>query len=172
MEFLNILSRINWVDILILILLFRISYIGFIRGLGSEIIPLAGIIVTLIISLHYYPQAGTLISNHTPLPKSCSDLICFITLVLLTKYLFNVFDVIIIRKVISIQLAFLLDKIGGLIFGVIRGTLFVSIVLIGLLLVPSDYIQKSVKIDSFMGRKFIEIGHNIHDRATGSLKFL
>lgn len=162
----EILSRINWVDILILLLLFRISYVGFIRGLGSEIIPFLGILVALIISLHYYSKWGKFITSHTPIPIAFSELLSFLGLVFVIKYIFHLIESLIAGKIVTINIASLYDNIGGLIIGAIRGILLVSLVLIALDIAPFDYIDYSINKKSLMGRKFLSIGRFVHKKAT------
>lgn len=166
----EILSRINWVDIVILILLFRISYVGFNRGLGSEIIPFLGILIALIVSLHYYSKWGNFITKHTPIPIAFSQLLSFLGLIFVIKYIFHLLESLIAGKLVTINIASLYDNIGGLIIGAIRGILLVSLVLIALDIVPFDYIDYSINKKSLMGRKFLSIGRLVHKKATAFLR--
>ena len=55
----DIIRRINWVDLLVVILILRISYVAFQEGLSHEIFPIIGGVVIIIVNLHYYERIGS-----------------------------------------------------------------------------------------------------------------
>ena len=166
----EIIPHINWVDVIILILLFRISYAGFSRGLASESIPLIGVFTALNIALHLYLNVGNFIARYTPLTSTYSYLISFIALSFITKYIFQLIEAFVVGKVVTIHIASIYDNIGGLIVGVIRAILLVSIVMIALSMLPIKYMDYSVKEKSFMGKKFIRVGHTVHAKTSQLLR--
>jgi len=60
----EILSKINWVDVLVLILILRTSYVSLQDGLSHEILPLVGSICMLVFSLHYYTKIAAFFYNN------------------------------------------------------------------------------------------------------------
>lgn len=169
MGFSDILQYINWVDILILTLLVRLCYVGFERGLSSEITPVIGTYIALIISLHTYFQIGDVIATYTPLPSTFTYFISFVGLAVLINYIVFLFDLNIVKKIITVQIVSLYNKIGGLVAGALRGILLISIVVIALELVPIGYITYSVAQRSLLASRFSRIGETIHRETTACL---
>ena len=72
----DIITRVNWVDLLALIIILRISYVAFNEGLSHEIFPLTGGIVVVVLSLHYYTKLGQFIWSNIPaIPVEIANLI-------------------------------------------------------------------------------------------------
>ncbi len=166
MELLDIIKSINWVDLVVLILLFRTSCAGFNKGLGSQIFPLIGIYIALIIALQYYSSVGNFVIGHSPLKSDYSYFISYFCLAALVIYIVHLIESFIIGKIVTIHIVSLIDKIAGLCVGIVRGILLVSVVVIGLSLTPFDYVYTSVNEGSLIGKKFLTIGHSIFRRTT------
>jgi len=162
----TLIAKVNWVDVLVLILLIRISYRGFIRGFSSEILPLLGTFLLLIISLHNYAFIGQLVSAYTPLTRPISNLIAFSILTGIVIFLFNMATKI-IQKMVRVEVISFVQHAGGLILGFIRASLTISLVLIFLVLIPIRYLDSSIKDRSVLGMKFLKIGPVIHDSLIG-----
>lgn len=166
----DIAFRINWVDALILILLFRISYVGLNGGLASEVIRFIGIFTSFIIALHYYLSVGNFIASHTPISSGYASLITFIGLIFIIKYIFRIIESYIMGKVITIHIASIYNTIGGLIIGVMRGILLVSIVVMALSITPIEYINHSATKNSVLGNKFLNIGRGVYYKTSRFLR--
>jgi uncharacterized membrane protein required for colicin V production len=52
------ISRFNWIDVLALIILFRMGYIGFRLGLSTEILKVVGVVGGFFLSFRYYQALG------------------------------------------------------------------------------------------------------------------
>ncbi|MBL7068457.1 MAG: CvpA family protein [Candidatus Omnitrophica bacterium] len=164
MGLLDILSRINWVDVLILTILFRICYVGFNRGLANEAVPLIGIYAALVISLHFYAPIGNFISGFTSINKNHAYVLCFVSLAAFTNYVFSIIEAYIVSKVMQIHVASLLDRIGGLFFGILRGILLASVVITALELIPIKYLDDSIYKRSLLGTRFLNIAKGAHNK--------
>ncbi len=160
----KILSYINWVDIVIVVLLFKITYDGFRRGLSGEIIPLAGIFIALVSSLHLYESFGYLIGGHTPLNNAWGLFLCFVVIGTGIQAFFLIIVKLLAGKIINVQVATLYDSILGVICGVIQGVLVVSFVLIAMRLLPVKYVRESVKDRSVFAARIIKTGMDAYRR--------
>jgi uncharacterized membrane protein required for colicin V production len=160
----EILTRLNWVDVLVVILMLRISYVAFQDGLSHEIFPLLASVITMVLSLHYYMKLGTAISaNLFNMPHEITDLLSFLILVavfgLISKLLKALLD-----KLVKVQWHPLLERFGGLVLGVARASIVTSMVLIILALAPLPYLQRSIRAKSLTGMHFLKIGPSIYER--------
>ncbi len=166
----KIFTYINWVDIVILILLFRACYVGFIRGLGSELMPLIFTFTSLVVALQFYKSMGGFIASHTPLSPPHANFLIFFTIMFISIVLARVVMRVLVGKSENAHVATMFDSGGGLFFGILRGILLVSFVTYALWLTPSEYISTSVSPGSFLGKKFLKIGPAVHEKTMGVLK--
>ena len=60
---LKFITELNWVDILVLILIFRVCYISLRTGLVVEFFKLFGTLAAIYLSLHYYPAVSGMIKD-------------------------------------------------------------------------------------------------------------
>jgi len=150
------LTNANWVDLLIIILLARTSYIGYIQGLTYEIITLLGIVGAVLLTFHNYVYMGEFFHENINLPVDFSNFLSFLILAagsfFLFRYIRNFF-----HKFMKFEILYALERYGGLVFGFMRGSVITSLVLIGLVLIPNEYVRTSVKGDSLAGLMFLKI---------------
>jgi membrane protein required for colicin V production len=165
----NIISKLNWVDILIVTVVLRISYVAYKDGLSHEIFPLIGSVGTAVLSLHYYRNLSQYIyQNAVKLPMRLLDFLSFVILLIVIGLIFKLLRVI-SDKIIKVTWHPLVEKAGGLIVGFARGSVVVSILLVILSLMPLSYLQWSIRDRSLMGMGFLRIVPGIYARVSGAL---
>ena len=165
----EILTKINWVDVLIVILILRTSYVSLKDGLSHEIFPLVGSICMVVLSLHYYTKiAAFLYSLGFALPMNLLDLSGFILSAVAIGILFR-FIKAVLDKIIKVSWHPLIEKFGGLLAGVIRGSVLTSTILIIIVLIPVPYLQWSVRDRSLTGIYFLRIGPAIYEKTSALL---
>lgn len=142
----GILKQINWVDIFVVILFIRACYISSRQGLPVEFFKLLGTIAAIYLSLHYYTIFADFIRVRVKLPDiplQFLDFVCFVLCAVLGFIFFTVLQKLFCRY-LSIDSLPDLNKWGGLILGVIRGFLFISLVMFMLNISTISYLKKSV----------------------------
>ena len=161
--FLNILRQINWVDIFVLILVFRVCYIAVKSGFPPEFFKFLGTIAAIYLSLHYYTVLSDLIgrwlsrwlSLREKMPLEFLDFVTFTFLAILGYVLF-----VLLRNVfchfINIEAVSALNKWGGLFLGMARSILLASLVLFMLVISSVGYFKDSVKA-SYFGRRLFSV---------------
>lgn len=165
----NIFTKLNWVDILIVTIVLRISYVAFKDGLSHEIFPLIGSVCTAVISLHYYHNLAMFIyQNAIKLPIRLLDFLSFAILLVVVGLIFK-FIRAISDKIIKVTWHPLVEKAGGLIVGFMRASVVASIVLIVLSLVPLSYLQWSIRDRSLTGMHFLRIVPAVYSKVSGIL---
>ncbi len=148
---LEFLKQVNWIDIFVAIFLLRISYISIKNGLPLEFFKLLGTAVAVYLSLHYYTPLASSLKAHLPknIPPEITAFFSFIILavlgylavVLLRQLFFKFFKVEPLPK---------LNKWAGIIFGVARGFLLLSLVFCAFAISPLPYLKESVR-ESYSG---------------------
>ena len=157
----QILTRINWVDVLVVILILRMSYVAFMDGLSHEIFPLFGSIAVLVLSLRYYTVLGNTMSQTlVGMPSDISNCLGFIILVaglgLLVRFLRVILD-----KIVKIQWHPVIEKFGGLLAGIIKAYIVTVIVLTILVMMPLSYLRWSVMDRSLTGKYILMAGPKV-----------
>lgn len=165
----EIIRRINWVDVLVIILMFRMSYVAFQDGLSHQIFPVFSAVAIIVIGLYYYEKIGGFISqNLLNMPIEISNFLSFLVLAvvagLVVKFLKSILD-----KLIKVEWHPILERLGGLVVGIIKASLVTSIVLMTIVLMPLPYLQWSVRERSLVGMHFLKVGPNVYEKAS---KFL
>jgi len=108
----EILTKINWVDILVVIIMIRTTYIAFQDGLSHEIFPLISTVFTIVLSLHYYEKIAVFISqNLFSISLPILDWLSFTFLVIITSILFKIFKIV-LDKIIKVTWHPLIEKFG------------------------------------------------------------
>lgn len=158
----EILKALDWVDIVIAILLFRIVYVSTKTDIYSELFKVLGTIVAIYITFHYYTLLSAVLTTRLGLKtaEAFLNLICFIALTVLGYWLLAILRKFFLRF-IKMEAIPQLNKWGGLLLGIVRGLMLSSILVFVLTLAPSGYLAKSVN-SSFSGKKLFRIAPDIY----------
>lgn len=154
----NIFTKINWIDILAVILLIRICYISMKCGFIAEFFKITGTILAIFLSLHYYLILSSAINSKLPFkgtPAEILNFISFIALVILGYGTFMLFRIG-ISRFIKMEATAKLNQYGGLAMGVVRWFFLFGLLIFILVISGVPYCQKSVA-NSFSGLKIINI---------------
>src|SRR3989338_7884923 len=87
----EVITNVNWIDILLIIATIRIIYIGSRRGFVVELSKIAGLVVGAVVAFHYYIGLSDFVVARSPLPTGFSDLFCFVFLLIIVILLFRLF---------------------------------------------------------------------------------
>lgn len=160
----DIISRMNWVDVISVTIMIRISYVAFKDGLSHEIFPLVGSVGTVLITLYYYEDLAALLSqNLVGVSAAILEFLSFIMLIIIVGFIFKFLRVI-LNKVINVTWHPFIERFGGLIAGIVRGAVVVSTILIMLALMPLSYFQYSIRDRSLTGMYFLKVVPVIYGR--------
>lgn len=144
---LEVLSKFNFLDFIVLILLFRICYIAAKTGLSVEIFKLLGVICSTYIALHYYTTLSDRIQRRfmpEAMPLEFMDFIIFILLTVAGYLLFVGLRSILFRFV-QLNAIPKINQFAGLILGMARGFLVVGLLSYTLVISSVTYLNSSVK---------------------------
>lgn len=164
----DILTRINWVDILIVIIIARISYVALQDGLSHEIFPLIGTALTAAISMRYYHELSMFIQGMAGMSVQILEVLAFIALVIVIGFIFKLARFL-VDALLKVTWHPFVEKFGGLIFGFLRASVVVSIVLTIMSLTPLPYLSYSIKDKSLLGPYFLNITPEISSKTTWAL---
>lgn len=143
-------QKINWTDLLVVILLIRSSYVGFTRGFSWECFRFIGVICAVLIPIYFYESVSQLIGDYFPVIYPFSNLLSFTALYILIFIISKIINIL-IEKIIKIEVFSMLERFGGFCLGVMRGSIILSLIFISLILTPVPYFEKSIKERSYTG---------------------
>jgi uncharacterized membrane protein required for colicin V production len=146
----EILSYINWVDILGAVITILCIYTGLKTGLTAELFRFCGAVLGLVLGIHWYSQAAEVIIVNVSLASWLSQFICFLTLTQLVRLIFK-YSILLILKILNFQFAPQLERVGGAIVGFGRGLIIMGTLLLSFNFIPSEYLVDSVYKRSFSG---------------------
>jgi len=165
---LELLSRVNWVDVLVVILLIRITYTSSHIGVGKQILPLLLLVLILLLTLYNYKDIASFFTNRYSFTPSVCE---FLTFTLMAFVFFLIYHFV--SRVTGLALfsgeagaAPGMEKIGGAVLGTLRSFIIIGMVLMGLLMAPVKFTEDGVR-NSYSGFFFIEMDLKFYNFATG-----
>ncbi len=142
--FTEILTHINWVDIVIILMVVRTIYIGVQTGTMVEFFKLLGIILAIFVSFHYYSELAKLLEDKLPVSLAWANVLCFVLLFSLVVLAFKfVREGIMLLMKAEAKANQTVDQVGGLIIGLLRVALMASVLLVFLQISGFDYFRKN-----------------------------
>lgn len=129
------------VDIVILVVLLFFMIFGVRRGLIRQVLQVLGIIAAFVGAFFLAHHLATVLQGRFDLGYQISLVISAVALFVGIIVLFHLLGLT-LQKVAQITLLGPLDRIGGAVFGLLKGTLVVSLLLVILLSIP---LPQSVK---------------------------
>lgn len=149
----GILTKLNWVDFIVICIIIRILYVAAKNGVVVESFKLLGIIFTTYISLHYYINLSNYIAARFPgfqFPQDLLQFFVFIVLVTISYSIF-VFARRLFCNLVKMEAVPMLSKWGGVFLGVGRGFLTAGLIVLLLLISTFPYLNTSVR-KSYSGK--------------------
>ncbi|MFH1201960.1 MAG: CvpA family protein [Candidatus Omnitrophota bacterium] len=154
-------KNLNWIDILVLTIILRTSYIGLRRGFVIEFFKGIGLFFGLFISLHYYSKLTEFLNKLTPVPADFLEPLVLLSILILIVLGFKfIRDAILL--LFKIEPKTYLDRWGGAFLGIVRSVLVASLVLLGLVFFPIDYFKKSI-FGSTMGVTLVKVAPRVYE---------
>jgi membrane protein required for colicin V production len=141
----------NYIDIIIGILLIVSAIVGFRKGLVVEVASLAALILGIWGAIHFSGITTGLLIKYFDLKTDYLNIISFIVTFIVIVILVHIVGSVISNMVDTVGLG-ILNKLGGLVFGLLRAILFLSVILIVFDKIDSDVqiIPEKTKASSTM----------------------
>ena len=158
----ELLNRVNWVDLFALILLLRICYVSSYIGVGKQILPLFLLAVMLPITMYNYMEiAAFFVNRYSITPSYCYFLSFAITVMVLSAGYRMIIRLSGVLFPVMQGEAIGIEKLGGVLLGTARSLVIIGMLMIGLLLMPLNFIEDSVK-NSYSAQFFVKADVQIY----------
>jgi uncharacterized membrane protein required for colicin V production len=160
---LSIIKSFNWIDILIIILVFRICYVAISKGFFVEFFKFLASVFSVFINLHYYTKLGDTLDNLFKI-KIISievwDFLAFFILWIGVSIFFcllrQIFLILVRVEVVSI-----LNKWLSFFLGLLRGLIMASLLMFLFCIPTINYLKKSVN-HSYLGKRIVFISPSLY----------
>lgn len=152
--------QINWIDIFVVILLFRVCYVSTKSPILVELLKLSGTIFAIYLSLHYYPAFSDFLHDLTGFPSDSLYFLSFSILAIVGYMLFVALRLLILRFIKKQELSGL-DRCGSAVLGAFRAFLLTGLLIFMLGLWGLAYLKESIN-SSFSGRGFFNVAPNTY----------
>ena len=159
----DFVTRSNWVDIFVLIIVFRIGYNAMRTGIMIEIFKFGGVISSIYISSHYYTILSDFIKQRLPgefMPLEILDFLSFIILLTL-GYLIFVLLRSICRNFIKLDSPSIINRWTGLALGILRGYLISGIVIFAMVISSVAYLKNS-SANSYFAKQLFQVQAGVY----------
>jgi len=156
-------TQLNWVDIAVLILLFRIGYVALKTGLPLEVFKFLGVITAIYISCHYYTALSDFMRQRLTgkvMPLALMDFLCFVILANM-GYLAFVLLRGFFSHLMKMEPVTTLFKWAGLALGLVRGYLICGIIVFSMSISSVQYLKTSAS-HSYLGKRLFEVPSSIY----------
>ncbi len=130
----------NYIDIILLILLILAAISGFKNGLIAEIVSLAALILGVWGAIEFSYITADVLTDKFNFTSSHLGIISFVVTFVVIVILVHIVGNVVNKMAETLMMGFI-NKLAGLIFGVLKSALILSIILIVL-----DFIDEDVKI--------------------------
>lgn len=166
----DFIKQINWVDIFVIILLFRIIYIAIRKGLVIEVFKLAGTLTAVFFSFHFFTSLSDFLLNKINLKFLSLEFLDFLSFIILALLGYGIFLLLreTLGKLIKMEASPNFSHWGGLFLGVIRAIIFVSLVIFIMAIPSITYFKKSIN-DSYLGKKIFYVSPKVYEGIWNSL---
>jgi len=125
----------NIIDICILVILGFFGIKGLIRGIILEVFTLIGLLIGYILALREMSTVTGFVVKYIAIPELIMNSLAFLIIFLAVIFVFRWLAGL-LRKFAEWSLIVWVDKIGGLAFGVFKGSLIASLVILLISLLP------------------------------------
>lgn len=153
------IRQLNWIDILALIVLFRVSYISVKTGFPIELFKLFGTVFAIFFACHYYFRLGTFFLNRTPLEGEfllrVFSLFAFI-IIATSGYLIVMLIRRFITALIKMEAVSSLNRWGALTLGLVRA-LFLCSLLFFIFMISNIRYLNNRTADSLLGSRLFRV---------------
>ncbi len=156
------LNRINWVDILAVILLVRMGYVGLKSGMSAELVKLAGLVAGFFVGFRYYQQVGDSLAGGAGLRAEWASVLVM-SLGVAAVYFVVTRLLRLSEKLVQVTFAKPVNEGGGALIGALRGVLVASVILTIFLQVPAPYLQASILENSWSGKVISRAAPLVYD---------
>lgn len=146
----NSLFVVNWVDLLIILILFFYLLQGLQEGFLSLTASLFSFLASFVVAFRFYPLAGQLLNNSFSLPYGLAKALGFLLLAMVVEAVLGTVASVLLRRLPSSLVATRWNKLLGVFPALLDGLVIVAFILVLLTALPlPSKVKKEVASSQF-----------------------
>lgn len=159
----DFITHSNWVDILVLIIVFRIGYIAMRTGIMTEVFKFGGVICSIYISSHYFTILSDFIKQRIPGEFMSLEFLDFLSFTILLTLGYLIFILLrnICRNFIKLDSPSIINRWMGLALGILRGYLISGIVIFAMVISSVAYLKNS-SANSYFAKQLFQVQAGVY----------
>ncbi|MBN2395498.1 MAG: CvpA family protein, partial [Candidatus Atribacteria bacterium] len=126
---------INWIDVTILIIILFNIFLGYRRGVIAEVLTLVGLVTAIFVSIFWYTDLSLFLMKQFQWDQTLLNILSFIVIFVFVIIVFRLMENI-LKRITALLLLNWINNLGGAFFGLIRGSVIVSLLLFLLNVIP------------------------------------
>jgi membrane protein required for colicin V production len=139
----------NYIDIIFLVLLALFSWQGFRRGFVIELASLAALVLGIYAALYFSGYVADFLSNSLSMGPQYVKVVAFLITFIVIVFLVYALGRLLEKLVDMVALGFV-NKIAGVVFGILKGAVLISIVLMIINYFNEDFVSAEKKEGSLL----------------------
>ena len=156
------MTAINWADVAIMIIILLNVIIGIRQGIIRGIINLIGVIVAIFLAIFWFKEVGEYISSHSRISVEIANILGFAIIFLGVCLIARIIEIF-LKKIFSLLFVSWIDGLGGALFGLVKGSLMVGILLVIITFIPLPFFLKEQLENSFLANRFAVMTTIVYD---------
>lgn len=164
----------DWLSLVILIFVGLMGVIGLRKGLVRQILGLVGLIASVMLALEYYDVAADYVLLYFAVPEGIATILGFASVCLGVAAMIAILGWI-WSRLVKYSPVSILDSLGGALFGLAKGALFVMIILIMTYALPFEDARHAID-GSSIARELMDLSpmifKSIEDVFPGGVPYL
>jgi uncharacterized membrane protein required for colicin V production len=149
-------TMFNWVDWLFVAALVYGAVMGLARGLSHELATLISMVVAVLVTRIFYEPVSAWICDKWDWNPEITRLVAVVALALLTLYGMRLVRIA-LGALMTFSFKGLVERVGGLLTGLVRQGVTFLVLLLAASFVPSSSLQRAVMYDSATGRTVLPL---------------
>ena len=154
----------NWVDLIIVLIFGLYVWDGYRRGFLKSMWELFGLLVAFLFALKFYPPLSEMIKNAFHTSDLYSKPIAFLGIWFVTQGIFYIAGRVIAYYTPTFFKESKVNHYFGLIPAVLKGIIFISVILVLFLIIPINMKVKNAIQDSYIGGHLIQLTAKVENQ--------
>lgn len=152
-----------WVDYIIIAVCAIFVANGFRKGFVQEIMGILGLVLAILLALRYFEDMGQIISTRFGMPGNLANVMGFVVISLAIAAIVSIVAVA-WKRVIGLSPLSVLDKIFGAGFGLVKGGLIITIILLALVSLQMPVVQDILLVQSPVAKEVLTLAPRLYER--------
>jgi len=162
-------SKLGWIDLGLIVAIVGGTVIGYTRGLSDQVARFIALVITTVVTFHYYERITALITQNSAVPPVFASMTTFFLLAVVTNIVAKLIFIV-LAKLLTVQFVYFLERIVGAFFGALRFVLLFSLISVFVSLLKHPVVEKLYSEESLSGPAVIQLCPYVHDYSVYCVK--